>query len=148
MLQLRLQFCYQECGIGIRSQFWLCWLHGHLVIRPFQLTDLVALLCSLSVPGGKMGIMVAQGFYARGRAAPLLEAELGEDSGNSFILKDDVDLPVCLFRVSQAEWLGSQQIIVHSVVSDCLPPHGLQHTRLPCPSPSPRVWSNSCPLSQ
>ena len=29
-----------------------------------------------------------------------------------------------------------------------LPPHGLQHTRLPCPSPSPRACSNSCPLSQ
>ena len=29
-----------------------------------------------------------------------------------------------------------------------LQPHGLQHTRLPCPSPSPRVCSNSCPLSQ
>ena len=26
-------------------------------------------------------------------------------------------------------------------------PHGLQHTRLPCPSPTPRVYSNSCPLS-
>ena len=27
-------------------------------------------------------------------------------------------------------------------------PHGLQHTRLPCPSPSSRACSNSCPLSQ
>ena len=36
----------------------------------------------------------------------------------------------------------------HSVVSDILPPHGLQHARLPCPSPSPGVCSNSCPLSQ
>ena len=36
----------------------------------------------------------------------------------------------------------------HSVVSDSLRPHGLQHARLPCPSPSPRVYSNSCPLSQ
>ena len=35
-----------------------------------------------------------------------------------------------------------------SVVSDSLRPHGLQHTRLPCPSLSPRVCSNSCPLSQ
>ena len=35
-----------------------------------------------------------------------------------------------------------------SVVSDSLRPHGLQHTRLPCPSPAPRVCSNSCPLSQ
>ena len=36
----------------------------------------------------------------------------------------------------------------HSVLSDSLWPHGLQHTRLPCPSPSPRVCSNSRPLSQ
>ena len=35
-----------------------------------------------------------------------------------------------------------------SVVSDSLRPHGLQHARLPCPSPTPRVCSNSCPLSQ
>jgi len=35
-----------------------------------------------------------------------------------------------------------------SVVSDFLWPHGLQHTRLPCPSASPRACSNSCPLSQ
>ena len=34
-----------------------------------------------------------------------------------------------------------------SVVSDSLQPHGLQHTRLPCPSPPPRVYLNSCPLS-
>ena len=36
----------------------------------------------------------------------------------------------------------------HSVVSDSLRPHGLQHARLPCPSPTPRAYSNSCPLSQ
>ena len=35
-----------------------------------------------------------------------------------------------------------------SVVSDSLRPHGLQHARLPCPSPSPWVCSNSCPVSQ
>ena len=34
------------------------------------------------------------------------------------------------------------------VVSDSLWPHGLQHTRLPCPSLSPGVCSNSCPLSR
>ena len=33
----------------------------------------------------------------------------------------------------------------HSVMSDFLRPHGLQHFRLPCPSPSPRACSNSCP---
>ena len=36
----------------------------------------------------------------------------------------------------------------HSVVSSSLQPHGLQHTRLPCPSPPLRLYSNSCPLSQ
>ena len=34
-----------------------------------------------------------------------------------------------------------------SVMSYSLQPHGLQHTRLPCPSPSPKACSNSCPLS-
>ena len=33
------------------------------------------------------------------------------------------------------------------VMSDSLWPHGLQHARFPCPSPTPRVYSNSCPLS-
>ena len=35
-----------------------------------------------------------------------------------------------------------------SVVSDSLQPHELQHTRPPCPSPTPYVYSNSCPSSQ
>ena len=34
-----------------------------------------------------------------------------------------------------------------SVMSDSLRPHGLQHTRPPCLSPTPGVYSNSCPLS-
>ena len=34
------------------------------------------------------------------------------------------------------------------VVFDCLLLHGLQHSRLPCPSPTPGAYSNSCPLSQ
>ena len=34
-----------------------------------------------------------------------------------------------------------------SVMSDSLSPHGLQHTRLPCPSPNPGDYSHSCPLS-
>ena len=35
-----------------------------------------------------------------------------------------------------------------SVMSNSLEPHGLQHSRLPCPSPTPRACSNSCPSSQ
>ena len=33
-------------------------------------------------------------------------------------------------------------------MSDSLRSHGLQYARTPCPSPAPRVYSNSCPLSQ
>ena len=36
----------------------------------------------------------------------------------------------------------------HSVVSDSLRPHEPQHSRHPCPSPIPRVYLNSCPLSR
>ena len=35
-----------------------------------------------------------------------------------------------------------------SVVSDPLRSHGLQNARPPCPSPTPKIYSNSCPLSQ
>ena len=35
-----------------------------------------------------------------------------------------------------------------SVVSDSLWPHKLLHARLPCPSPTPEAYSNSCPLSR
>ena len=38
--------------------------------------------------------------------------------------------------------------ISRSVVSDSLWPHESQHARPPCPSPTPKVHSNSCPLSQ
>ena len=35
-----------------------------------------------------------------------------------------------------------------SVVYECLSTHGLQHARLPCPTPTPRACSDSCPSSQ
>ena len=43
--------------------------------------------------------------------------------------------------------IQSQSQFSHTVVSDSLQPHGLQHARLPCPSPTPRACSNSCPSS-
>ena len=42
---------------------------------------------------------------------------------------------------------GMLLLLRHSVISDFLWPHGLQHTRLPCPSLSRGACSNSCPLS-
>ena len=44
-------------------------------------------------------------------------------------------------------WDKSSVQFNHSVVSDFLWPHELLHARAPCPSQTPRVYSNSCPLS-
>ena len=38
-------------------------------------------------------------------------------------------------------------VLSRSVMSDSWQPHGLQHARSPCPSPTPGVYPNSCPLS-
>ena len=46
--------------------------------------------------------------------------------------------------LGQEAWM---ELVVESV-SNSLWPHGRQHTRLLCPSPSPRVCSRSCPLSR
>ena len=44
------------------------------------------------------------------------------------------------------ETFSSVQISL-SIQPESLQPHGMQHTRFPCPSPTPRAYSNSCPLS-
>ena len=51
-----------------------------------------------------------------------------------------------------SHWESPERVLLlllfsHSVVSNSLWPYGLQHTRLPCSSPSLGVCSNSCPLS-
>ena len=51
-----------------------------------------------------------------------------------FLKKLDIELPSVQFSCS--------------VVSDSLWSHGLQHTSLPCPSPSPGAYSDSCPSSR
>ena len=45
-------------------------------------------------------------------------------------------------------WLKSVSQFSHLAVFDSLRRHGLQHARPPCPSPTPGVYSDSCPLSQ
>ena len=53
----------------------------------------------------------------------------------------------CWFSFTFLTFLRSVQFS-HLVVSDSLQPHGLQHARLPLPSPTPGACSNSCPLSR
>ena len=58
---------------------------------------------------------------------------LGNDTA-AYLLGSETNLPSVQFS--------------QSVMSYSLWPHGLQHTRPPCPSPTPGVYSNSCPLSR
>ena len=53
-----------------------------------------------------------------------------------------------LFHLAQCILWHSVSQFSCSVMSDSLQPHGLQHGRPPCPSPTARVYSNSCPLSR
>ena len=66
---------------------------------------------------------------------------------------------ISYFLVSNSLWTSSYKFkaevekqwdvqFSRSVVSDSLRPHKLQHVRPPCPSPTPRVHPNPCPLSQ
>ena len=57
-----------------------------------------------------------------------------------------VKLPRRRQRGRDEQWL-LLLLFSRSVMSSSLQPHGLQHARLPCPSLSPRVCSNSCPLN-
>ena len=51
-------------------------------------------------------------------------------------------------KITQYFHLQTLMLFSHSVVPNSLLPHGPQRTRLPCPSLSPRAYSNSCPLSR
>ena len=60
-----------------------------------------------------------------------------------------VTTPYLILKLS--EWINKMFIYRQfscSIVLYSLQPHGLQHTRLPCLSPTPRAYSNSCPSSQ
>ena len=80
----------------------------------------------------------------------------GEKGFFFFLAADKVDSHIQVQSHGPLKAASKRGIIIltlllvfsRSVVSDSLRPHGLQHTRLPCPSPSPGVCSNSCPLSQ
>ena len=66
-----------------------------------------------------------------------------KDWGASAVLATLNHRPLCLELTRTIDMMFS-----HSVMSDSLRLHELEHVRLPCPSPSHRACSNSCPLSQ
>ena len=77
--------------------------------------------------------------------------------GEAISYSPEATRPSIFWRLLQ-EWIRETSIdfhlmfssvqFSHSVVANCLSPHGPQHARPPCPSPTPRVYSDSCPLSR
>ena len=61
---------------------------------------------------------------------------------NWLSLKQSLFIRTCLISIFSSVQFSC------SVMSDPSRPHGLQHARLPCPSPTPKACSNPCPLSQ
>ena len=57
-------------------------------------------------------------------------------------------LTLSLISYTRLNWTGSSVQFSLSVMSNSLQPDGLQHARPPCPLRTPRVYPNSCPLSQ
>ena len=93
-------------------------------------------LCPWDFPDKNTGVSchsLLQGLFPTRGLNPGLSA-LQVDS----LLTEPPGKPVALYTSVQ---------ISCSVVSDSLWPYGLQHARLPCPSPTPRAYSNSCPSS-
>ena len=66
--------------------------------------------------------------------------EIGDENTKNYACINIDDLNKWLFKV--------RMVVVVQLLTDSLQPHGLQHSRLPCPSLAPRACSNSRPLSQ
>ena len=69
----------------------------------------------------------------------------GHQTGQDFSPRKTISKPWPFHEFSSVHF--SSIHFSRSVVSNSLWPHGPQHARPPCPSPTPRVYSNSCPLS-
>ena len=77
--------------------------------------------------------------------------EVGKTQGVFFSRQRHLKLEKTLRKMTNIKKKGSTRVLVqfsHSVMSDSWQPHGLQHTRPPCPSPNPSAFSNSCPSRQ
>ena len=85
---------------------------------------------------GRTGLQIARYFQETLWAQVLASSHTKKKKKTTKITKGDIYFL----------WLSAVQFS-HSVGSNSLWPHGLQHARLPCPSPTPGVYSSPCPLS-
>ena len=70
--------------------------------------------------------------------------------GNSFVVlyQHPINISVLKFSFLTGAWNVCSVQFSHSVASDSLRPHESQHTRPPCPSPTPGVYPSPCPSSR
>ena len=85
---------------------------------------------------GKPGVLQSMG-----------SQRVGHDWATELNCESMIILELKIREEGSVDCLSSVQLS-HSVICDSLRPHGLQHARLPCPPPTPRAYSNSCPSSQ
>ena len=89
--------------------------------------------------------------YHRARPRPRWGKERhlpqGQNMRGAHTQKNLSNQNVLLKKFIEVEFIYSSVQFSRSAVSDCLQPHELQHTRPPCPSPTPGVHSNSRPSS-
>ena len=81
----------------------------------------------------------------------LLQMSLQAGAYNCFLLQMSLQAVAHIhvrFYLKKSENIHANVQFSCSVMSDSLRPHEPQHARPPCPSPTPRVYSNSCPLSR
>ena len=90
---------------------------------------------------GSFGLILLR-FTQLLKGLPRLAQVVKNPPANAGDLRDSSSIP------RSGRSLGGCSLFCNSVVSNSLQPHGLQHSRLPCPSSSPGTCSNSCPLSQ
>ena len=124
-----------------RDEVYKEYIHAQLCLtlcNPMRVASVAARLpCPWNFPGKKTGVgcrLLLQIFSTQG-PNPLLLRPLHWQT-DSLLLSHLGNL-----------YKGSVQFSC-SVVSDSLWPHELQQARPPCPSPTPRLYSNSCPSSQ
>ena len=111
------------CSLSRSQTTWMCNPYAEMVFLPQKLRAM--LVWKSLVPGEGCFQPQVQWFSWKWRMVQL-ESEIA----------------------SWTAWTSHLLLLSHQVMSDSLRPHGLQHTRLPYPSPTPKAYSNSCPSSQ
>ena len=122
-------------------------LHIFFYNLPFFLRFFLVAVCNCELPSSGLYNIPVYSYTT----IPLMLLESGLPSGfaTAMLLWTSL-VPMCMgfSGIHTTSGITGPLLFIHWVMHHSLTPHGLQHTGLPRPSLSPRVCSNSCPLSQ